>query len=760
MGGKVGSLRPKEDPVRMNQSQSKLKYKLSEDKPKLLSKPSLNNQKNKLDSSRHTPKSSPRDLVSKVDLHAKSPNGQRKSAFNPNRVKEKKAKVVSKLPVDDRKDDWEYNVLEVIAMNNFENQDQDMIGSCLEKHFFMRCLEKQARMEIIREMTLCQVKEGTVIFKQGAIGNFFYIVKEGELSLKINKEEVRTLTRGDNFGELALLHSAPRSGTVTAVTTTLVWCMERRNFRKIVDHINNKNYEENKTFISKVSAFANLDPDHKSMLASNLIKVYYDKNDIIVKQGEVSNCLYIIKEGEVECISKNKSIRTLKKGDHFGEKSILLETTRTMDVIAKTDCVIYSISVDTLKSMVGERYIDVLVFNFIQNAFEMSRSFNRINPRLLENVFHLFSLKNYEKDEVVIQAGHVMGSMINIIVEGNLINKKNNNIEARRGDILFEDSLGSYESMNSRQKLAYNLVADPDCLIISIDTEVFVRSLGSSFKDIFKRSLALNSLNKIPLFKHLSHSKLEFLSNIIKIERYENGKKIITQGETGDKFYIIKSGKIEIFVDGKYTRSANENEAFGARALFFKEKRSATVQANGRVEVYVINAKDFQSILEENMLNYLKNKIYLEDESIALKDLDFIKDLGSGSFGYVSLVKSRKNKMFYAIKAMSKAQIDYDKLHSNIDQERGILLKIDHPFITKLVKSLKSDTHIFFLMEYIKGKELWDVIRDIGLLDKTQTQFYTASMLLAIDYLHERKLVHRDIKPENVMVTENVTLLI
>ena len=58
-------------------------------------------------------------------------------------------------------------------------------------------------------------------------------------------------------------------------------------------------------------------------------------------------------------------------------------------------------------------------------------------------------------------------------------------------------------------------------------------------------------------------------------------------------------------------------------------------------------------------------------------------------------------------------------------------------------------------MEFNKGKELWDVIRDIGLLNKYQTQFYSASTMLAIDYLHSRHFVHRDIKPENIMILDN-----
>lgn len=135
--------------------------------------------------------------------------------------------------------------------------------------------------------------------------------------------------------------------------------------------------------------------------------------------------------------------------------------------------------------------------------------------------------------------------------------------------------------------------------------------------------------------------------------------------------------------------------------------------------------------------------------------MTYLTKLGSGSYGNVSLVKSTKKEFFYAIKNISNKQILYNNLQYNLDLERGILLRVDHPFIVKLVKTLKDDRFIYFLMDYIKGKELFSVIRDIGLLNKTQTLFYGASIMLAVNYLHQRKFVFRDIKPENVMVLEN-----
>ena len=155
------------------------------------------------------------------------------------------------------------------------------------------------------------------------------------------------------------------------------------------------------------------------------------------------------------------------------------------------------------------------------------------------------------------------------------------------------------------------------------------------------------------------------------------------------------------------------------------------------------------------MKNFLFNRLLLQDDTIQLKDLYHIKELGIGNYGKVSLVYCKKNSFFYAIKTIQKKQILYEKLNHNLELEKNILLSIDNPFIVKLVKCLKDNKNIYLLMEYLKGKELFYVIRDIGLLNTQQALFYTANMLLAINYLHKRKFIYRDLKPENLIVLNN-----
>lgn len=158
-----------------------------------------------------------------------------------------------------------------------------MISDVLGKHFFMRILDKRARKEIIREMTLCSVDEGVELYKQGQSGSYFYIVKEGTLQIYMGDKPTGTISRGESIGEAGLIYSSPRTETLKAKDKVQVWCMERKNFRKIVDVINKMNYEENKNFISSIRMLSAIDNELKSILSSNLLKQYYEAGKVIFK---------------------------------------------------------------------------------------------------------------------------------------------------------------------------------------------------------------------------------------------------------------------------------------------------------------------------------------------------------------------------------------------------------------------------------------------------------------------------------------------
>ena len=667
------------------------------------------------------------------------------NAKAPTRTKKKNI-IITKEEEESSK--VESEVLTIQMKHNRLCEDKELIDNCIIKHFFMRTLEKAARLEIIKEMSFATVPSNTIIFQQGTPGNFFYILKVGTVELYIDGKKIKTFSVGESFGELALLHGAPRSGTVKAITECGLWVLERKNFRKIVDHITKMNFEENKTFIQSIPILSSIEHYQQAILCVSLIKETFEEGKYIVKEGESADCIYIVKEGEVNIVHDGKVVRTLKRGENFGERSILVQSLRTMDVVAKTNCVCYSISKVTLQNMLGEKYITLLFLNFIKASFITSKYFKIFNTNLLKEVFHFFEAINLGPGSIAFEKGYVKSSHIVVIIDGHLIDKEKKEIVANRGALLFEEQLLN----NSQEQIDCDLITEFDCLLLKAKTEDVVKTLGGSLQEILNKSDIIDTLSKVSVFKNLSNTKMNLLTSKIGIENFEDGQKIITEGETGDKFYIVKKGKVDITVNGKYIRTLNEKEYFGERALFFNEHRSATITSKGQVSVFFLRQNDFMSTIEENMKQHLLNRLYLQDDTIELNDLLFVKTLGSGNYGSVSLVQSKKNKFTYAIKGISRKQINFEQLHNNLELERSILLQIDHPFIVKLVKTLKDERFIYFLMEYIQGKELFDTIRDIGLLSAFQTQFYGGSLLLAIEYLHNRKFIYRDLKPENVMV--------
>lgn len=78
---------------------------------------------------------------------------------------------------------------------------------------------------------------------------------------------------------------------------------------------------------------------------------------------------------------------------------------------------------------------------------------------------------------------------------------------------------------------------------------------------------------------------------------------------------------------------------------------------------------------------------------------------------------------------------------------------IDHPNIVKLVEVLASKTKIYLVLEWVKGGELFDMIRTMHYLPEEKMRVYFRQIVRALLYCQAKSIAHRDLKPENILVT-------
>lgn len=78
---------------------------------------------------------------------------------------------------------------------------------------------------------------------------------------------------------------------------------------------------------------------------------------------------------------------------------------------------------------------------------------------------------------------------------------------------------------------------------------------------------------------------------------YQHNESVIVEGEIGDKFYIIKEGKVQVTKKSTPIDHLGPGDYFGERALIRDDQRAATVTAEGYLVCYSLNRESFNNLL-------------------------------------------------------------------------------------------------------------------------------------------------------------------
>ncbi len=657
----------------------------------------------------------------------------------------------------------EIDQLTLIKNAKKTESDINMIYNIFSKNYFLKSLNNKDKEDIMSEIRLAKISSNRLIIKEGFPGRFFYIIRKGLVEVIKNSKILKQLNKGEGFGEFALLNNSPRTCSIKSIVQCEFWILERESFRKIIDASTIENFKENKKFIQSIKFLQVLENYQISILCFALYKSLFTKGQIIANEGDFANCIYIIKEGEVNFIKDGRIIRTLKEGENFGERSIFLNARRSLDIIAKTDCICYTISFDILKSVLGFSYKDALLTQMIKMSFSKSEFFNKINSNYIDKISHLFIMRNYNKNDIVYKKGTYMSDTLCVIIDGNLINV-NKEIIGKRGEILFDNNLFN----QGNDALTSDLIAYPDCLICEAETYEILKLLHvQNFEELIDKCNEINILSHSELLKTFHFDKIEEVLSKMERKKYKQDELIVTKGKEGKYIFFIKEGTVmklnhsdnlSLNLNGN-----NENQDLGISSsigenLLFNKIYNDTIIASSNCEILYINKFTFIETLGEKLITYLKKSILLKNhKNFTLRDFDFYGHFNIHFNPIVSLIKSKTNDQFYVIKSYLKESIINKKAFNELKNLKEIISTIDYPFISTYIKTIQDINFIYFLFEYIPGICLNELISKNPHLQfsTSQLKFLFSNLLLIINHLHQKSIIHRNIHPTNIIINNN-----
>jgi len=146
----------------------------------------------------------------------------------------------------------------------------------------------------------------------------------------------------------------------------------------------------------------------------------------------------------------------------------------------------------------------------------------------------------------------------------------------------------------------------------------------------------------------------------------------------------------------------------------------------------------------------------LRRKKVTTESFDDIKIIGRGAFGLVKLIVEKESNQLYAMKVIRKSEVIKKKQEGHIRAERDILASASHlEPIVKLYHSFQDKENLYFVMEYMAGGDLLNLLIKKDIFPEIFARFYAAEMVLAIDTVHSLGYIHRDIKPDNFLFTSS-----
>ena len=610
-----------------------------------------------------------------------------------------------------------------------------------------------------------------------------------ELSSSNNKNPTKSGGGGHNYSQIYILDSSNKN------TNTNTKIVNEENITNNINNINNQvslyNYiNSTAKHMYPIKSTADISSNNNNNNPTQKSSQFSSLSNNINKINNLQNLnLNSISNNNTNVIDSNSNTnRTGNKTIHFRSNSNLYNninnSKEASDIIYKKKLSVKQKDVksSSLHSNRSNSQIDDDSSNTkIKSARGLMPKQETIKAKLVKN---LLPFSNYQSPVEKKQKNIINNYMIDSkkIREGKLLNKgpdADSDIYNHENKSTSLINNNYYIGINLDKKIINNICHTFrennnyfNCNLISNNNEA--QEISSDNRNL----KIINDTSKTSKINNLINNETNINNNDTlkdtkkKSNKYFNSNsqefiKGFTKKNTSEKLTIEtnkrENEKKKLLIDNKIRikqKDSNDENKYSNDMLYIppnKELKQETIHLTTTTSLDCYYYKS-----EKEKLSKFIKQYYLEHKSYPDTQKNFYlygRQIGHGAFGKVNIALHVASGRLVAIKSFNKKNLKKKNAKQKINNEIEMLSRLRHPFISQILDSFETETHIFIVMEYICG-DLLGFIRKRGKLSETVSKIIFKQLIEGLKYIHKKKIVHRDIKLDNILIDLTNTIKI
>lgn len=263
----------------------------------------------------------------------------------------------------------------------------------------------------------------------------------------------------------------------------------------------------------------------------------------------------------------------------------------------------------------------------------------------------------------------------------------------------------------------------------------------------------------------------------LELRRYPPGEAIIKENEPGRGLFVLRSGVVGVFREGKQLAELQPGSILGEIGFVTGAPRTATVETLRQSEVFSIpNIADFlaeypglRSFLMETAQHRMLELSRLSNfqrgatmpsmggkaspmRSLLANRYEVSSMLGEGGMGTVHQGFDRSLERKVAIKRVRSEYAAEPTVRARFMQEARMAARLSHPYIVAVHDIIEEGGELFLVMEFVDGQPLDAMILDGRKFTLNDCETLFSFVCQAVACAHWNHVLHLDLKPGNVML--------